>query len=49
LVKVNERGGGWSMFVGIDAPGLTYNLKRAQLAVDPRGKLTTTWGTIKVR
>jgi len=49
LVKVSERGGGWSMFVGIDAPGLTYNLKRAQLAVDPRGKLTTTWGTIKVR
>jgi hypothetical protein len=47
LVKVSERGGGWSMFVGLDAKGLEYNLKQVQLSVDPRGKLTTTWGGVK--
>ena len=46
LVKVCERGGGWSMFVGIDAE-LEYNLKFRGLPVEPAGKLATTWATIR--
>ncbi|MEE2911203.1 MAG: hypothetical protein VX830_12450 [Candidatus Poribacteria bacterium] len=46
MVKVTEKGGGWSMFVGIDAK-LTYNLKFAGLAVEPESKLTTSWGSVK--
>ena len=46
LVKVCERGGGWSMFVGIDAE-LEYNLKFKGLPVEPAGKLATTWATIR--
>ena len=46
LVKVCERGGGWSMFVGIDAD-LEYNLKFKGLPVEPAGKLATTWATIR--
>ncbi len=46
MVKVCERGGGWSMFVGIDAD-LTYNLKFKGLPVEPVGKLATQWGKIK--
>jgi len=42
LVKVGERGGGWSMFVGIDA---NYNV----VAVESAGKLSTTWAGIKNR
>ena len=37
MVKVTEKGGGWSMFVVIDAK-LTYNLKLAGLAIDPESK-----------
>ena len=40
LVKVGERGGGWSMFVGIDA---VYTV----VAVEPADKLATTWATIR--
>ncbi|HIA66773.1 TPA: hypothetical protein EYN98_12070 [Candidatus Poribacteria bacterium] len=40
LVKVGEKGGGWSMFVGIDA---NYNI----VAVESAGKLSTTWAKIK--
>ena len=46
MVKVCEQGGGWSMFVGIDAD-LKYNLKFKGLPVEPAGKLSTTWGKIK--
>lgn len=46
MVKVCERGGGWSMFVGIDAE-LEYNLKFKGLPVEPAGKLATTWATIR--
>ena len=40
LVKCGERGGGWSMFVGIDA---VYTV----VAVEPADKLATTWATIR--
>ena len=40
LVKVGEKGGGWSMFVGIDA---VYTV----VAVEPADKLATTWATIR--
>ena len=46
MVKVCENGGGWSMFVGIDAD-LKYNLKFKGLPVEPAGKLATTWAEIK--
>ena len=50
LVKVSERGGGWSMFVGFDTKterGLKFNLKQPKLAVDLNDKQVTTWGKIK--
>jgi hypothetical protein len=40
LVKVGERGGGWSMFAGINA-------NFTPVAVEPAGKLTTTWANVK--
>ena len=46
MVKVCERGGGWSMFAGIDAP-LEYNLEFKGLPVEPAGKLATQWANIK--
>jgi hypothetical protein len=46
MVKVCERGGGWSMFAGIDAP-LEYNLKFKGLPVEPAGKLATQWAAVK--
>ena len=46
MVKVCERGGGWSMFVGVDAP-LEYNLKFKGLPVEPAGKLATQWAVVK--
>ena len=42
LVKVGEKGGGWSMFIGIDA---NFNV----VAVESAGKLSTTWADIKNR
>ena len=42
LVKVGEKTGDWSMFVGIDA---NYNV----VAVESAGKLFTTWASIKNR
>ena len=42
LVKVGERTGGWSMFVGVDA---NYNV----VAVESAGKLSTKWASIKNR
>jgi len=42
LVKSSERGGGWSMFFGVEGdPGVTV------VAVEPVGKLTTSWGNVK--
>ena len=46
MVKVCERGGGWSMFAGIDA-ALEYNLKFKGLPVEPAGKLATQWAAVK--
>ena len=42
LVKVGEKTGGWSMFVGVDA---NYNV----VAVESAGKLSTKWASIKNR
>ena len=50
LVKVSERGGGWSMFVGFDTKterGLKFNIKQAKMAVDSADKLVTAWGKLK--
>jgi len=50
LVKVSERGVGWSMFVGFDTKtkkGLKFNVKPPKLAVDLDDKLVTAWGKIK--
>ena len=46
MVKVCERGGGWSMFVGIDAD-VEYNLDFKGLPVEPAGKLAAQWAEIK--
>ena len=46
MVKVSERGGGWGMYVGIDAEfalGSTPGL----LSVEPIGKFVTKWGELK--
>ena len=50
LVKVSERSGGWSMFVGFDTKterGLKFNVKKAKMAVDLADKLVTVWGKLK--
>jgi len=49
LVRVGECGGGWSMFVGFskDDKDLEYNLSLPNIAVEPAGKLSSTWGEIK--
>jgi hypothetical protein len=42
LVKCSERGGGWSVFFGIEGdPGVEI------VAVEPVGKLATSWGSVK--
>ena len=47
LVKVSERGGGWSMFVGV---GGTWDVRQdVFVSVEPAGKLFTTWGSLKAR
>jgi hypothetical protein len=46
MVKVCERGGGWSMFVGVDAD-IDFNLKFPGFAVEPVDKLATQWAEIK--
>jgi len=48
VVKVCERGGGWSMFVGIDAK-LTYDLKFKGFPVEPESKLATSWSWVKTQ
>ena len=46
MVKVSERGGGWGMYVGIDAEFALTN-KPGLLSVEPAGKLITQWGELK--
>ena len=47
LVKVSERGGGWSMFAGV---GGTWDIYTGGfVSVEPAGKLFTTWGSLKTR
>ena len=47
LVKVSERGGGWSMFAGV---GGTWDIYTGGfVSVEPAGKLFTTWGSLKIR
>jgi hypothetical protein len=48
LVKVSERGGGWSMFFGIDSSDLKYNIKfPGWRAISTSAKLATSLGNIK--
>ncbi len=49
LVKCSEAGGGWSLFVGIDANNIEFNLDADNLSVDPAGKQATAWGSLKRR
>ena len=47
MVKVSERGGGWSMFAGV---GGTWTLGTGNpVSVEPAGKLFTTWGSLKAK
>ena len=46
MVKVSERGGGWGMYVGIDAD-FAITSRPGSLAVEPTGKLITQWGELK--
>ena len=48
LVKVSERGGGWSMFAGVGGTWDIYPGYDA-VSVEPAGKLFTTWGSLKIR
>ena len=46
LVKVSERGGGWSMFAGV---GGVWSIGDTFVSVEPTGKLFTTWGSLKAK
>ena len=46
MVKVSERGGGWGMYVGIDAD-FAITSTPGSLAIEPTGKLITKWGELK--
>ena len=47
LVKVSERGGGWSLFAGV---GGTWDILQDMfVSVEPAAKLFTTWGSLKAR
>ena len=46
MVKVSERGGGWGMYVGIDAD-FAITSRPGSLAVQPLGKFITKWGELK--
>ena len=46
MVKVSERGGGWGMYVGIDAE-FALTSTPGILAVEPTGKFITQWGELK--
>ena len=47
LVKVSERGGGWSLFAGVGGEGVTTELPMGPVAVEAAGKVITTWGNLK--
>ena len=47
LVKVSERGGGWSLFAGVG--GLWDIYTGGFVSVEPAGKLFTTWGSLKAK
>ena len=48
LVKVSERGGGWSLFAGVGGEGVTTALPESLgTAVEAAGKVITTWGNLK--
>ena len=47
MVKVSERGGGWGMYVGIEADVDTHLDFNKYLPVEPISKLTTKWAQIK--
>ncbi len=48
LVKVSERGGGWSLFAGVGGEGVTTALPESLgTAVEAAGKVITTWGSLK--
>lgn len=47
MVKVSERGGGWGMYVGIEADVDTHLDFSKFLPVEPIGKLATRWAEIK--
>ena len=46
MVKVSERGGGWSLFAGV---GGVWSLGDTFVSVEPAGKLFTTWGSLKAK
>ena len=47
LVKVSERGGGWSLFAGVG--GIWELAQGSFVSVEPAGKLFTTWGSLKAK
>ena len=50
LVKVSERGGGWSLFAGVGGTDVTAVFKPTGgvgTPVEPAGKLVTRWGSLK--
>ena len=51
MIKVSERGGGWGMYAGINAPVEAVYKSAAELgtSVEAAGKLPTTWGSLKVK
>lgn len=51
MIKVSERGGGWGMYAGINAPveAMYKAPAEAGTAVEAAGKLPTTWGSLKVK
>ena len=46
MVKVSERGGGWSLFAGV---GGVWTIGDTFVSVEPAGKLFTTWGSLKAK
>ena len=49
LVKVSERGGGWSMFAGVGGEDVTAVYKSLAVSVEAAGKFVTTWGSMKAK
>ena len=49
MIKVSERGGGWGMYAGINAPVEAVYKSPAELgtSVEAVGKFLTTWGSLK--